>query len=210
MLDLKIIHVNENHKVAYARVDYNIKNELFNYLDRNLFNLDELLLMTNEKRKIEWMSVRYLISKVHNTPDDIIYNEHRKPFFTRSKSHLSISHSHEMIAISIHESQVTGIDIQLISTKIERIVSKFLRPKEIEECGQDSVKLTFYWSIKEALFKIYGRKDAYLKENFNVVNADFKDKWIAEGHIKTDNLDASYNLALLRIQNYTLAYVLNS
>ena len=101
--------------------------------------------------------------------EDVYYDSYGKPHFKNSKNFLSISHSNEMVAVSIDQKATTGIDIQWITDKIIRIKEKFLNPKEQQITSNDPLELTYYWSIKEALFKIYGKKDAFLKENFELI-----------------------------------------
>ena len=86
---------------------------------------------------------------------DIEYDNQRKPHLLNCTQHLSISHSHHKVAISIDEKAITGIDIQIISPKIIRIKEKFLNPLEISIITDFSAKnLSLYWSVKEALFKV--------------------------------------------------------
>lgn len=211
MIDYSLKEVSNIHKIAFATVNYNNSQELFEELKKNKINLNQLLEFSNEKRKVEWMTIRYVLLQIHDESDDIIYDSHGKPHFKNSSSKLSISHSHKMIAVSIHKKEACGIDIQLISDKIIRIKQKFLNPKEQSETKNDSEELTIYWSCKEALFKIYGKKDAYLKENMSVSEVQFNGtSGIAKGHIHINQHQSSHKIGLLKLENYMMAYVVNS
>ncbi len=211
MISFKQKKVSSYHKIAFAKVDYSRENELFEFLSKKKIALNQLSSFSNQKRKIEWMTIRYLLEKTHDIPDEVIYNDHGKPFFLKSKSHLSISHSHDMVAISINEKSNTGIDIQLISNKIIRIKHKFLSKTELANVATNTEELTLYWSSKEALFKVYGKKDAYLKENMQISDLQFNGKvGSASGLISTEHIKSRHHIKLERFENYVLAYVVNS
>ncbi|MEQ8623486.1 MAG: 4'-phosphopantetheinyl transferase superfamily protein [Vicingaceae bacterium] len=211
MIDYSLKEVSNIHKIAFATVNYNNSQELFEELKKNKIKLNQLAEFTNEKRKVEWMTIRYLLLQIHNELDDIIYDAHGKPHFKKSSSHLSISHSHNMVAVSIHEKEVCGIDIQLISDKIIRIKQKFLNSTEQSVTKNDPEQLTIYWSCKEALFKIYGKKDAYLKENMSVSEIQFNGaSGIANGYIHINQHQSHHKIELLKLENYMMAYVVNS
>jgi len=211
MIDYNLKEVSNIHKIAYATVNYNNSQELFEELKKNKIKLNQLLEFTNEKRKAEWMTIRYLLLQIHDELDDIIYDKHGKPHFINSNSQLSISHSHDMVAVSIHEKNACGIDIQLISNKIIRIKQKFLNINEQSETKNDPEELTIYWSCKEALFKIYGKKDAYLKENMSISDVQFNGtSGIAKGHIHIKQHHSNHKIGLLKLENYMMAYVVNS
>jgi len=205
-------NVNANLKIAYAEVDYNQKEELFAFLTKNQIDLSEINSIKNESRQIEWMTIRGIL--IHFLADfcDIEYDEHRKPHLINCQQHISISHSHHMVAVAIDEKQICGIDIQHITPKIQVIKEKFLNPIELSNCEQaNDLKLTLYWSAKEALFKIYGKKDIFLKDNIEVENLSFNEgKGSASGKIKANGETSTHQLELKLVNDYVMAYVVNS
>ena len=200
-----------NHQIAYSKVNYNLKSELFEYLQASGINLADLSKIKNSKRQIEWMTIRQLLLKIYPDFGDIVYDVHGKPHFTQSNQHVSISHSHEMVALAINKDQITGIDIQLINDQIVRIKDKFLSESEQTHTSTDAIELSYYWSCKEALFKIYGKKDGFLKANFFIDEIQFDEKGgIAKGRIKINHHESIHHLKMRRIDNYVMAYVVNS
>jgi len=211
MINFTLLDVSPSHKVAYAKINYNQEDELFNLLKKKDIDLERLASFTNKNRKVEWMTIRYLLLEIHDEVDDIIYDDHGKPHFLNSSHHLSISHSHEMIAVAINKKEICGIDIQLISDKIIHIKKKFLNDTELSKTKDNAEALCMYWSCKEALFKVYGKKDAFLKDNMSVSELNFnRIKGTAMGHIKIKNHQSSHKLRLLKLDNYMMAYVVNS
>ena len=202
--------ITRNHHVLIAKVNYNHFDKLFSLLEKNKIELSPLGRIKNIKRKIEWLTVRSTLIEFFGKPIEIVYDQEHKPHLSDNSTNISISHSHEMIALSLNNDINNGIDIQHLSNKIIRIKEKFLSPQELEKIDPGDVKtLTLYWSIKEALFKVYGKNDIFLKENIEVVTF-CKKTMTAVGRIKTDNYFNELRLNLEIIDDYSLAYTVNS
>lgn len=212
MIRFQKIQVSSQLKVAYAEVDYSQKKELFDFLQKNKIDLSELYAIKNDARRIEWMTIRGILIEFLPQFCDIEYDEHRKPHLTQCHHHLSISHSHHMVAIAIDQKEACGIDIQHLTPKIDHIKEKFLNPSELETCEQaDEVLLTLYWSVKEALFKVYGKKNIFLKDNIAVEKLNFNGKeGTAIGQIQANGHQSRHKLELKLVNDYILAYVVNS
>jgi len=202
--------ITPSNSIHTATVEYDRLGQMFHFLSKNEIDMSYLSQITNDKRKAEWMFIREIICKTMSSCEDIVYDEHRKPTFKHSSFFLSISHSNERVAISINETHETGIDLQFITEKIQRIKSKFLNKEEQSNVGQDPTELTCYWSIKEALFKIYGKKDVFLKENFEVQEFEFDgNKGSAIGLTKTNGKESFQSMEFRKLGNYMLAYSVN-
>jgi phosphopantetheinyl transferase len=101
----------------------------------------------------------------------IIYDANGKPFPDDKKIHLSLSHSGKLIAMMI-DSKECGIDIETIRPKIEKIASKFLSDEELIACEEAPVaqRMHVYWCVKEAIYKVEGKKNVSLKSDIFVEN----------------------------------------
>jgi len=204
------LKISPTYKIHTTAVKYDRSDEMFHYLKGKKINMSHLDNVTNEKRKAEWMFIREIICKTMPHAEDIVYDQHRKPSFKNSNNFLSISHSHERIAVAINEANATGIDLQYITPKILRIKSKFLNEREQSKITDDSIELTCYWCIKEALFKIYGKKDAFLKENFEVQNYSFDGRrGKAIGITRTNGEETMQAMELRKLEKYIMAYSVN-
>ncbi len=204
------LQITPTHSIYTGSVMYDRSEEMHRYLQQLNLNLTHLQQIKNKKRRAEWMFIREVMSKNMPKGEDIIYDEHRKPFFKNSTHYLSISHSNEKIAISVNEKHETGVDLQYITDKIIRIKSKFLNEFELERVSDDPLQLTCHWCIKEALFKIYGKKDAFLKENFEVKDFTFEDNFgTATGITKVGNYFTEQKMELRKLDNYMMAYSVN-
>jgi|SRR5690554_1719708 len=211
MIEFQEIQVNRYQKIAYTEVNYAAKQELIDFLQKHNVEMQEMNNSKSERRQIEWMTIRAMLIQLLPDFCDIYYDEHRKPHLVDCHQYLSISHSHHKVAVSIDEKKTTGIDLQHITDKIINIRAKFLNAIEQKrENTNTAIELTLYWSIKEALFKIYGKKDIYLKDNIQVEYIHFDGKeGTAKGSIKAQDYFSEHLLELKLIDDYVMAYVVN-
>src|SRR6202008_4298331 len=110
------------------------------------------------KRDIELKGREHLV-KVLLGDVTVCYDDKGKPHLTDRSKHISISHSHDKLAIIANAKEATGIDIELIRDKVLRIRHKYLSENELQDTGSDIEKLLIYWAAKETLYKIYGLKE---------------------------------------------------
>ncbi len=162
----------------------------------------------NQKREIETKGKQYLINHLLNKEIEIQYDENGKPYLLNEYKHISITHSHDKIAIIINDFEKTGIDIELIRDKILKIKHKFLAESELINAENDPEKLLIYWGAKESLYKIYGLKEVDFIKNL-YINAFIKNhSGTIVGNINMTNFNKSYELAYLKIEEYMLVYSL--
>tara|TARA_R100001015_G_C4612146_1_gene167646 strand:+ start:15 stop:671 length:657 start_codon:yes stop_codon:yes gene_type:complete len=209
--DHELIRISDNFRIAHQKVDYHHYDELFKKIEDSFFSFDEYFFsMTNLNRKIEWLSIRALLLEL-GLDSDIIYDEHGKPHLKNNGEHLSISHSQKRIAVSIHSKRAHGIDLQHITPKILRIKNKFLIERELNmlKSTDDITILTVLWSMKEALFKSYGKKDIFLKGNIELSEFKIEDGiYEANGKIYGIADEINYPMKALLVDDYVLAYTL--
>ena len=100
-----------------------------------------------------------LLSFHYKRPVQFYKDEFGKPYLLEEKDHMSISHSQEKIAIMISD-KPCGVDLQYLDEKVYRVRHKFLSDEEMKNIdkGYALLMLTLCWSVKEAVYKYYGRK----------------------------------------------------
>ena len=129
-------------------------------------------------KKLQHLAGRYLLTILHpEFPLHLIeIAESNKPILSNGKFHFSISHCGDFAAAIISENESAGIDVELITPKIERIKNKFLSPRELNLLPDANSKiLTASWSCKEAVYKWYGKGGVDFKENIRLVNITVSD-----------------------------------
>src|SRR6201999_144711 len=107
----------------------------------------------------------------------------RQPFLAGHRFHFSISHCGSYAAAIVSSNSRVGVDIELITPRIEIVAHKFLSEEESHFFNEDYTLfleqwglrgrvyqefLTLIWSAKEALFKWYGRGELDFKRDMQV------------------------------------------
>jgi len=114
-----------------------------------------------EKRQREWLDTRLLLKQYH-ADRELTYLPNGKPVF-KDGSHLSISHCEEYVGIISAPASI-GMDIQSPDKKLLIIQKKFCNAQELAfilEGEEGLVHTTMIWSIKEAIFKVFGENVLY-------------------------------------------------
>lgn len=161
------------------------------------------------KRDIEKSATSFLLEKLFSTKVDLQYTAEGKPFLKDKNCHISITHSHDKLAIIVNERYETGIDIELIRDKVLKIKHKFLSEQELTDADNDVQKLITYWGCKEALYKLYGKKEVDFIKNLFVYKFENKDYGETTGEIKIGNFIKKINLHYEKTEEYMLVYTLN-
>ena len=188
--------------------------EVFNINERLYFGLLNLNEYANThhltaKREIEGQGKNFLIAHLLDKAANIDYDEKGKPFLTNSNKHISISHSHNKLAIIVNENEATGIDIELIRDKVLKIKHKFLSSAELEDANDSPEKLLIYWAAKETLYKIYGRKEVDFIEHLFVKPFTKHNLGTIIGEINLPNFHESFQLNYQLLDDYVLVYALH-
>lgn len=120
-----------------------------------------------KNRKLEWLATRYTQRML--VSDSIAKDDFGKPFLDNFKGHISFSHCQDFAAV-IYGTNPVGIDIERLNPKIERIASKFLSVHELSFIDKQLYlkHLTMCWSIKESVYKYYGRKNLSFIDNIRI------------------------------------------
>lgn len=185
---------------------FNINEGLFfGILNLNEFAVKHNLLV---KREIELKGRRYLSEYLIGNDCKIDYNDKGKPFLVNDTRHISVSHSHDKLAIIVNKNEATGIDIELIRDKVLKIKHKFLNETELTDTGNDIEKLLIYWAAKETLYKIYGLKEVDFIKNLFVNPFTKANLGLIVGQITMTNFNEQFELSYQILDNYVLVYAL--
>ena len=187
--------------------------QVFNIYDGLLFgilNLNEFSTEQNltSKREIETLGKNYLLAHLTTPTTQLVYDDKGKPYLANDSRHISISHSHDKLAIIINETEETGIDIELVREKVTKIKHKFLSDIELTDAGDDVEKLLIYWAAKETLYKIYGLKEVDFIKNLYLKSFTKQATGKLLGYINLPNFNASFELNYQLLENYVLVYAL--
>ena len=178
----------------------------YGLLNLNAFAIEQNL---TSKREIEGKGKDFLINHLLKKDSSINYDAKGKPYLKNDTKHISITHSHDKLAIIVNEIEPTGIDIELIRDKVVKIKHKFLTNSELIEANDDPETLLIYWAAKETLYKIYGLKEVdFIKHLF--VKPFTKHKLgIIIGEINLPHFTEAFQLNYQILEDYVLVYALN-
>lgn len=161
-------------------------------------------------RRTQWLATRILLHQLHPN-EQVTYDENGKPWLSVPNIHISISHTRQFIAI-LTSKQPCGIDIETIHPKIQRIAHKFLQPQEHEDAEKESAinKLYVYWCAKEAMYKVYGKKNVSLKENIFVEPFEMQNTGSVNVALNHENVKFGRILHYEQLKGIMLAYTIET
>lgn len=123
--------------------------------------------ITHPQKRLQHLAGRYLLKELHpDFPYELVrIADTRKPFLENEAYHFSISHCGVYAAVIVSTDHRVGVDVELISDKVEKVKHKFLSETEQQLLQQiplfpwsvfSEKLLTAAWSIKESLYKWQG------------------------------------------------------
>jgi 4'-phosphopantetheinyl transferase len=128
--------------------------------------------LTNREKRLEWIAGRVLTQSLLENfgiaYQGIIKDDYGKPFLRNSTFHISLSHSYPFVAAILDRENTVGIDLEQPKVKLLRIAPRVLSLDELVDAGEDVTKHCIYWCAKEALIKIYGKKNLTLAKNLRI------------------------------------------
>lgn len=136
-------------------------------------------------KRLQHLAGRYLLKTLF--PDfpleEIRIADTRQPFLASEQYHFSISHCGNYAAAIVSTNSRVGVDIELISPRIEQLAEKFLHEEEAHFFNDDYALfleqwglrgrvfqefLTLIWNAKEAIYKWYGRGELDFKRHMKL------------------------------------------
>jgi phosphopantetheinyl transferase len=129
--------------------------------------------VTHPKKRLQHLAGRFLLQFLApDFPYELIrIADTRKPFLQNDAYHFSISHCGDYAAAIISKDSRVGIDIEVETSKIQRVREKFLSAAEhrIFAPVSDYSLLTLLWSAKESVFKWYGEGSVDFREHIRLL-----------------------------------------
>jgi len=134
--------------------------------------------ITHPHKRLQHLAGRFLLKELFpDFPYSLIrIADTRKPFLENEAYHFSISHCGDYAAVIVSSDMRVGVDVELISNKVEKVKHKFLSLAEqniiTALCGTDGdlnkALLTCAWGIKESLYKWFGVGEVDFIEHLHI------------------------------------------
>ena len=186
----------EDEKFFFSKFSLN-KREL------KIYNLKK-----TTSKKIEFLSVRYLLRLLKLKPNDLYYLKNGAPKL-KSKNNLSISHCNGYSTVLISELSC-GVDIETFRNKIFKVKDRFLNEFDIKNIDIKSVfNLTAIWCLKESVFKAENNTGLSFKNQIFIKSIEKKSK-SAELFVKRLDSDIGYKCNLLFNSKYICTTVFSN
>jgi len=162
-------HIDENCILGIWEITES-KEELLALYPKNLQQkaAKHITKMKSEKRIIEWLSVRLMLSILLNEEKMVYHKSDGKPYLMDNSYNISISHTNKYAAILLHRFKKIGIDIEEISERVHKVASKFISEDEFIDESQKSIHRLLHWSAKETLFKLMDVNEIDFKQHLHL------------------------------------------
>jgi 4'-phosphopantetheinyl transferase len=164
--------------------------------------------ITHPKRQLTWLASRYLLKQLMDTDVfvELLFDEHGKPFVSNFDIFVSLSHSNGHAAAIISKDYEVGIDVEEPHRNIEIIKNKFLSAAELHNIGKNNLRenLLIYWSAKEVIYKIYGKRKLEFKDDMYIKPFLLKARGDIDGMLMKNGVVADYHLHYMLNSEFTL------
>lgn len=171
--------------------------------------LDKLNSIQYERRKREFLGVRKLVQQQFGKHEQIVYTTTGKPMLKESGYCISISHSGDYEVVLVHPNAEVGVDIQIKTPKILKILKRFANQTEFTLAEGDVWKSLVIWCAKEALFKWYSHGDVDFREELEVAPFELKDHGELKALVKKSNPAKELTLNYEKLEDAMLVYTVN-
>ncbi|MFD2937949.1 4'-phosphopantetheinyl transferase family protein [Spirosoma flavum] len=164
---------------------------------------EDLASISHPSQRIEWLACRVALRQLIEA-QGMPYrgsqkDEYGKPHLIDSPWHISLSHTSGWAAVVLHRLQPVGIDIEPIREQFRRVVPRVLSESEIVHAAGNPNRLAVYWCAKEALYKLYGKRQLTFREHLYI--EPFADGALSLiGHVYLPNHEAQANVGPLTIR----------
>ena len=160
--------------------------------------------ISNEVKKIEFLAGKNAVLEMTKQMKIPFLgwekDTHGKPFLINSKLQISLTHTLDYIGVVISSCGAVGIDIEKPRPQITKVLPRLCSQSELETIGENLELATVFWSAKEALYKLYGKRKVDFKENLFLK----KNGEIITGKIKMPDHTEEYKLFYEKLEDYFL------
>lgn len=120
--------------------------------------------------RLQWLASRFALQQVAKSREmDVHKDIYGKPHLVNDSRFISISHC-QGYAAAMAANQAVGVDVELVSPRVQRIKNRFLTEQEQAIVGATDADLMLAWSVKEAVYKMYGSKKLLFKEHIRLTD----------------------------------------
>ena len=174
--------------------------------------------VTHPHKRLQHLAGRFLLPYLYaDFPTELIQiADTRKPFLPNEVYHFSISHCGDYAAAIVSSTQRVGVDVELVTHRVNKIRHKFLHVFELANWNIEAIEeqekyrtLTLLWSAKEAMFKWWGRGDIDFSDCMQVEAVELGSTGILKAFFQKDDFKATLQLNYRLTNELSLVWVNN-
>jgi 4'-phosphopantetheinyl transferase len=208
-----IEHVRPNTNCAWAlwKIEES-SDELLQHLSLMPDEFFELESLKSEIRRVEFLTnrvlTRFILESFSLNYPGVYKDEFNKPHLQNDLGFVSFSHTTHYAAVIFSTISPVGIDVEMNDERAYRIRKKFLDETELISFGDKPENAVIAWSLKESLYKIWGRKQLDFRENLKIwVDNAAEGSYL--GEICKDGLSQKHRLSCKRYNDCVLSVNIN-
>ena len=199
----------ENDSILWGIWNITEPLDLFEYAYREFLPNPRLDKIKVVEKKRQSLACRLLIKHMRELYGHKYYgltkDENSKPSLVADDAFISVSHSSQLAVAIVNSIAPTGIDIERINPKIAVVADRVLNPHEIKIANGDLNKLTLIWCAKEAIYKMYGKRSLFFREDIRILDLE------ENGHMHACLLDGeAFPMRYEFHQEFVICYTLNT
>jgi 4'-phosphopantetheinyl transferase len=162
------------------------------------------------QKRLEWLAGRVTIKTVTEEVGleylGLTKDEFGKPFLKEHPHQISLSHSYPYVAAQIDSQKPVGIDLEQPKEKLRKVAQRIFSQPEVEDAGDNLTKLCIYWCGKEALYKIYGKKNLLFTDHLHIGPFQLASAGGLIGHISLQGYLRVVDLRYLVMKDFVMVY----
>ncbi len=166
--------------------------------------------VTHPHKRLQHLVGRFLLQFLFPAfPYELIQiADTRKPFLANEQFHFSISHCGDYAAAIVSRNNRVGIDVELVTPKVMKILPKFLSQEEQQllQNDQTNERATLCWSAKEAVFKWHGDGGVDFRRHIQLQQISTADETVKGLFIKTNQ---QFSVHFRQFDSLILSWVFN-
>lgn len=184
----------------------------------NIYENEQSILdrISHPVKRLEWLSSRLCLKQILKISHKVeSLNEFSgKPYLSDHSHNISYSHSNLVAGAIASRSAEVAIDIENLEKK-RKLESRFLfmHPEELDyyDAAADQRVFYLFWSAKETLYKVFGKRGIVFKENLIIrpENTQLPDRGSVKGIVQENGYTKEYTLEYRFFDNVVLTYTVD-
>jgi phosphopantetheinyl transferase len=153
----------------------------------NAYDEAQLASISHPDKQREWLASRYMVRFLVGHPEAIEMDkdEFGRPRLRNVSGYVSLSHCKQYASAIYHPKKRVGVDVEPYGPTVKKIAHKFLFPKELKHIeGPNELDfMLLYWSAKETLYKLHGKKGLAFRERILIAPFQIEDQGLMCGRV---------------------------